>query len=83
MKFVYWSLNNCTELSVVAHGKDRDGLHFEKISLNFSKFSYPSLQQHQKCSMDSSSCKTVIDVLVLNLKAMFWALVKVKRKDFS
>ena len=32
--------------------------------------------------MDYSSCKKLIDVLVLNLKVMFWAQVKVRNKDF-
>ena len=43
MKFVYWRLNNVTELSVVADGNDGDGLHFEK----FAGFSQPSSRQNQ------------------------------------
>ena len=32
--------------------------------------------------MEYSSCKKLIDVLVLNFKAMLWAQVKVRKKDF-
>ena len=67
--------------SVVADGKDGDGLHFEKFSFNFSKLSYPSLRQNE-CTMDYSSCRELIDVLVLSFKAMFSARVKVRKKDF-
>ena len=49
MKFVYRELSNCTETvycsPVVVGGKDGDGLHFEKFSLDFSKFTYPFLRQ--------------------------------------
>ena len=58
------------------------GLHFEKCSLNFSKFSYPSLGQNQNCTKDYSSCKKIIDFLVLNFKAIFSALAKVRKKEF-
>ena len=61
---------------------DTAGLHFEKLSLNFSKFSYPSYEQNQKCAMDYSSCQKLIDVLVLNFKVTFSAHVKVRKKGF-
>ena len=35
----------------------------------------------QKCTMDLS-CKTLIEVLVLNFEAMFAAVGKVRKKDF-
>ena len=45
-------------LSVVMGGTDEDRWHFDKCILNnSSKFSYPSLRQNQKCTMDYSSCK--------------------------
>lgn len=50
-------------------------------TLNFSKFTYPSLRQNE-CTMDYSSCKGLIDVLVLNFKAIFSAPEKLKKKDF-
>lgn len=50
-------------------------------TLNFSKFSYPSLRQNE-CTMDYSSCKELIDVLVLIFKAMFSAREKLENKDF-
>ena len=40
------------------------------------------LRQNQKCTMDYSSCKKLIDVLVLNFKTMSLAPVKVIKKDF-
>ena len=67
---------------VVVDGQDGDGLHFEKFSLDFSKFSYPSLRQKQMRSMDYSSIKK-IDILVLNFKAMFLLQEKVRKNDFS
>ena len=60
--------------------KDGDGLHFEKLRL---KLLYPSLRKNSKCTMDDSSCKKLIDVLVLNFNATCWAHVKVREKDFS
>ena len=33
---------DCLWLSVVADGRDGNGLHFEKFVLNFAKFLYPS-----------------------------------------
>ena len=55
-------------LSVVVDDQHGDGLHFKKLSsLNFSKCSNTSLRQNQKCTMDYSSCKEMIDVLVLSL----------------
>lgn len=58
--------------------------HFEKSSLNSSKFSHPSSRQleNQKCNMDYSSGKQLIDILILNFKAMFSVLVKVRKEDF-
>ena len=53
-------------------------MHFGK----FLKFSYPSLEQNQNFTMDYSSCKKMIDVLVLNFKAMFSAREKARKKDF-
>jgi len=57
--------------SVVADGKDGDGLQFEK-----------SLRQNQKCTMKYSSIKKTVCCLVLNLKPMFSARAKVSKKDF-
>lgn len=73
---------DCLLISVVPDGKDGDRIHFEKFSLNFSKFSYPSLKQNQNCTMDYSSSKDLIDVLILNFEVMFSARVKVRKKDF-
>ena len=67
---------------VVVDAQDGDGLHVEKFSLDFSKFSYPSLRQKQMRSMDYSSIKK-IDILFLNFKAMFLLQEKVRKKDFS
>ena len=67
---------------VVVDGQDGDGLHVETFSLDFSKFSYPSLGQKQMRSMDYSSIKK-IDILVLNFKAMFLLQEKVRKRDFS
>ena len=53
----------------------------KNLALNF-QFSYRSSRQTQKCIMDYSSCKKLIDVLVLNFKAMFSAGVKVRKKHF-
>lgn len=86
-----WSLFNAAKLSalrlflfsVVADGKDGDRLPVENFSLNFSKFSYPSSRQNQKCTMDHSYCKKLIDISVLNFKAMSSASVTVTKKDFS
>ena len=44
--------------------------------------SYLSLMQNQKCTMNYSSCKKFIEVLVLNFKAIFWAQIKVRKEDF-
>ena len=63
-------------------GKDGDGLHFEKFSLEFFKVLVPILEQNQKCAMDYSSCHKLIDVLVLNFKVTFSARVKVRKKGF-
>ena len=52
-------------LSVVADGQDGDGLHFAKFSFDFSEFSYPSLRLKQTHTMDYSSSKNLIDILVL------------------
>ena len=65
-----------TELSVTADGKDGDGLHFEKSIF------HGSLRQNQKCTMDYSSCKKLIDVSVLNFKATFSSRVKVREDNF-
>ena len=62
--------------------KIEDRWHFEKFSLNFSKLSYPSLRQSHRFKTDYSSCKKLIDVVILNFKAMFPAHVKVRKKDF-
>ena len=43
--------------------------------------SYLSLKQNQKWTMDYSSCKKFIEVLVLNFKAIFWAPIKVRKED--
>ena len=40
---------DCLRLSGVAGGQDGGGLLFKK-------FSYPSLRQNQKCTIDYSSC---------------------------
>jgi len=49
-------------LSVVVHDQDGYGMHFKKIQQpKFFKV------QNQKCAMDYSSCKEMIDVLVLSL----------------
>ena len=48
----------------------------------FAKFSYLSLRQNQKCTMNYSSCKKLMDVLVLNFKPVFSARVNVRKKDF-
>ena len=53
-----------------------------KFSPKFAKFSYPPLGQEQKCSMACPSFKNLIQVLVLNFKAMFSARVKVSKNDF-
>ena len=63
-------------------GKDGDGLHFEKFSLEFYKVLVPILEQNQKCAMDYSSRQKLIDVLVLNFKVTFSAHVKVRKKGF-
>ena len=47
-----------------------------------NRASYLSLKQNQKWTMDYSSCKKFIEVLDLNLKAIFWAPVKVRKEDF-
>lgn len=39
-------------------------------------------EQSQKCTMDHSSCKQLIDFLVLNFTVMFLARGKVQGKDF-
>ena len=74
-------LSNSTEtvllLSVIADGKDGDRLHVEKFSL---RVLVPILSQNQKCTIYSSSCQKMIDVL--NFKAMFSARVKVRKQDF-
>lgn len=57
---------DCLLISVVPDGKDGDRLHFKKFSLNFSKFSYPSLKQNQNCTMDYSSWNILTRVLVIN-----------------
>ena len=82
MKSTKQLLWDCLPISVVPDGKDGDRLHFEKFSLNFSKFSYPSLKQSQNYTMDYSSWNILTDVLVLNFKAMFSVRVKVRMKDF-
>ena len=48
----------------------------------FSKFSYPSSGQNQKCTMGFSSCKNLIALLVLNFKVMFSVQLKVRKIDF-
>ena len=45
-------------------------LRFENFSVNFSKYWCTFLWQNQKCAMDYSLCKELIDVLGLNFKAM-------------
>ena len=40
------------------------------------------VRQNQKFTIDYSSCIKLIDVLVLNFKAMFSARVKVRKKGF-
>ena len=58
-------------------------MHFEKVSLNFSKFWYPSLGQTKNIPWSSLLAKKkLIGFLVLNLKVMFSALVKLIKKDF-
>ena len=49
--------------------------NLKRISLNFSKFSETIYYQ---CTMNYSYCKTLIDVLVLNFKAM---LSRASQKD--
>ena len=48
----------------------------------FSKFSYPSSGQNQKCTMGFSSCKKLIALLVLNFKVIFSVQLKVRKIDF-
>ena len=50
-----------TEDYITTDDPSMHGLHFQECSLNFSKFSYPSLGQNQKCTKDYSSCKKFID----------------------
>ena len=52
---------------------------FWNIKRKFSKFLHPSLNQNQKCTMDYSSSKKMIDASVLNFKAMFLVQVKVRQ----
>ena len=73
---------NCSLLSVVVDGKVEMDCILKILLLIFSKFPYLSLRQNQKCSGDYSSCKKMIDVLVLNFKAVFSAWVKVRKNDF-
>ena len=54
----------------------------KNVASIFSKFSYPSLGQNQKCTMGFSSCKILIAILVLTFKVMFSAQVKVRKRDF-
>ena len=58
----------------------------EYISKNgasiFSKFSYPSSGQNQKCTMGFSSCKKLIALLVQNFKVIFSVQLKVRKIDF-
>ena len=70
-------------LSIVADCKDGDGLHCEKIEPQPFKVLELSFRQNQKCIMDYSSFKTWNSALVLNIKAMYTARVKVSKKDFS
>lgn len=49
-KQLYW---DCLLPSVVEDGKDRDGLYVERVSLSFLKFSYPTLRQNQKCTVNN------------------------------
>lgn len=49
-KQLYW---DCLLPSVVEDCKDRDGLYVERVSLSFLKFSYPTLRQNQKCTVDN------------------------------
>ena len=64
---------NCSLLSVVVDGKVGMDCILKILLLIFSKFPYLSLRQNQKCIGDYSSCKKMIDVLVLNFKAVFSA----------
>jgi len=59
-------------LSVVVDGKNGDGLHFEKFSLNFFKvvISKPKMWDG------------LFFFPKINFKVMFWALIKVTKKDF-
>ena len=52
------------------------------FSFNFSKFLYSSSRLTQKCTMENYSCEKLIGLLVLNLKTMLSARMKIKRKDF-
>lgn len=49
-KQLYW---DCLLPSVVEDGKDRGGLYVERVSLSFLKFSYPTLRQNQKCTVNN------------------------------
>jgi len=69
-------------LSVVVDGKDGDGLHFEKFSLNFLKVLVPIFKAKPKMYHYYSSCQKLTDVSVLNFKPMFAAWVKVTKKGF-
>ena len=81
MMFVYWRLNNCNE-TVNGSPLLRMARMETDCIFNFPKFLYPSLRQNQKYNMDYSSCKKPFDILAINFKAIFSALMKVKKKDF-
>jgi len=78
MKFVYSILNNFAEtvyspLSFVMDGKDGVGLHFGKILPEFLIIVVPISRKNQEYTMDYSSCKKLIEILVLNSRQCFWS----------
>ena len=54
----------------------------KEFNLNFSKF-LNHFWQNEKITMDYLSFKRLIDALVLNVKTMYPARVKVRKKDIS
>ena len=70
-------------LSVFAEWTDGHWLHCEKKLISSFKVLKASFRQSQKRTMDYPSFKRLIHTWVLNMKAMYPARVKARKKDFS
>ena len=76
-KLLHWL---CLLISAVANNKDGHCIFKTDLALNPSKFSHPSLRQDQKCTIDYSYYKRLIDVSIPNFKPKHFPMFRLRKR---